>query len=56
MQTQPAAHSGTAARAGLTDLEIGVGGQSLVHQPVPPRVPGLQVHDVTLCLLIGQRD
>ena len=56
MQTQAAAHSGADAGAGLTNLEIGVGGQSLVHQPVPPRVSGLQVHDVALCLLIGQRD
>ena len=56
VQRQAAAHSRAGAGAGLTDLEIGVGGQSLVHQPVPPRVPGLQVHDVTLCLLIGQGD
>lgn len=39
---------------GLTYLEIRVYSQGFVYQTVTARVPGLQVHDVTLCSLIGQ--
>lgn len=38
----------------LTNLKIGISGQGFVDQPVTLRVPGAQVHDVTLGLLICQ--
>lgn len=40
----------------LTYLEVWVHSQGFVYQTMAARVPGLQVHDVALCFLIGQRD
>lgn len=45
---------GSGPRRPLTDLEVGVGGQGLVHQAVAPGVARLQVHDVALGALVGQ--
>jgi hypothetical protein len=36
----------------LTNLEVGVGSQGLIDQPVTLGVPWTQVHDVALSLLI----
>lgn len=40
----------------LTYLKVGVHSQGFVYQTMTTRVPGLQVHDVTLCFLVSQRD
>lgn len=39
-----------------TNLSIGDADESLVDQFVPQWVPGLALHDVTLCCFIGKRD
>lgn len=39
-----------------TNLSIGDADESLVDQFVPQWVPGLALHDVTLCCFIGERD
>lgn len=41
---------------GPTNLSVGDADESLVHQFVPQGVPGLALHDVTLCCFVGQRD
>lgn len=40
----------------LTYLEVRVHSQRFIYQPITTRVSGLQMHDVTLCFLISQRD
>lgn len=39
-----------------TNLSIGDADESLVDQFVPQWVPGLALHDVTLCCLVSKRD
>lgn len=39
-----------------TNLSVCDADESLVDQFVPQWVPGLTLHDVTLCCFIGQRD